>query len=228
MLVSKAVTVVVVDDHPLARAGVRRMLETAGDIEVVAEADTASAALTVIATRSVHVMILDISMPGGSGMNLLRTLRRTRPEIAVLMLSTHAEETYAIRALMSGAVGYLTKDTSIANLTAAVRKAASGARHFSAMLNERLVKQLQGGGINGHEKLSGRELDVMLRLAIGESLTSIGLAMFLSPKTISTYRSRIFEKLRIKNNAELTRYAMEEGLIPTGGPWISQPIFSSE
>lgn len=189
--------VVIVDDHPLARTGVRRMLETAGDIEVVAEAGSADDALLAIAAKNVEVVILDISMPGDSGINLLRTLKRTRPEIAVLMLSTHAEETYAIRSLMSGAVGYLTKDVSIANLVAAVRKAARGVRHFSALVNEQLVRQLQGGGISGHEKLSGREFDVMLRLAVGESITSIGCAMCLSPKTISTYRSRIFEKLHI-------------------------------
>lgn len=214
-------TVVIVDDHPLARAGVRRMLETAGDIEVVAEAGTVDDALLAVAARNVQVVILDISMPGSSGMNLLRTLKRTRPEVAVLMLSTHAEETYAIRSLMSGAVGYLTKDVSVANLVAAVRKASRGMRNFSTSVSERLVQQLQGGGINGHEKLSGREFDVMLRLAVGESITAIARAMCLSPKTISTYRSRIFEKINIHNNAELTRYAMEEGLVATSGPWIS-------
>lgn len=214
-------TVVIVDDHPLARAGVRRMLESACDIEVVAEAGTVDDALIAIAASNVQVVILDISLPGSSGMNLLRTLKRTRPDIAVLMLSTHAEETYAIRALMSGAVGYLTKDVSIANLVAAVRKAARGTRNFSTSVSELLVQQLQGGGINGHERLSGREFDVMLRLAVGESITAIAHAMCLSPKTISTYRSRIFEKINIHNNAELTRYAMEEGLVTTSGPWIS-------
>lgn len=224
-MVARALTVVVVDDHPLARTGVRRMLETAGDIDVVGEAGNIDEALDVIAASNVQVVILDISLPRSSGMNLLRMLKRIRPEIAVLMLSAHAEETYGIRALVSGAVGYLTKDVSIANLIAAVRKAANGSRHFSALLNERLVVQLQGGGISGHEKLSGREFDVMLQLAVGASLKSIGEAMFLSPKTISTYRSRIFDKLNIKNNAELTRYAMEEGLIPSNGPWISSSNF---
>lgn len=218
---TKPLTVVIVDDHPLARAGVRRMLETACDIEVLAEAGTVDDALLAVAARNVQVVILDISMPGSSGMNLLRTLKRTRPEIAVLMLSTHAEETYAIRSLMSGAVGYLTKNVSVADLVAAVRKAARGTRNFSASVSERLVQQLQGGGVIGHERLSGREFDVMLRLAVGESITSIAHAMCLSPKTISTYRSRIFEKLNINNNAELTRYAMEEGLVATTGPWIS-------
>jgi DNA-binding NarL/FixJ family response regulator len=219
--VASALTVVVVDDHPLARTGVRRMLETASDIDIVGEAADMDEALNVIAARNVQVVLLDISLPRNSGMNLLRLLKRTRPEIAVLMLSSHAEETYAIRALISGAAGYLTKDVSIDNLVCAVRKAASGARHFSAALNERLVVQLQSGGITSHEKLSSREFDVMLRLAIGESLTAIGESMFLSPKTISTYRSRILDKLNLKNNAELTRYAMEEGLIASDGPWIS-------
>jgi DNA-binding NarL/FixJ family response regulator len=218
---ASAVKVVMVDDHPIVRTGLRHLLDTAGDIEVVAEAGTVQEALDVIATRNVHVAILDISLPGNSGMYLLRVLRRIRPEIAVLMLSAHGEETYAIRALKSGAAGYLTKDAPLAHLLAAVRKAASGGRHFSASLSELLVQQLQGGGVNGYRGLSAREFDVMLRLAIGESLTSIGQTLFLSPKTISTYRSRIFEKLHINNNADLTRYAMEEGLISNHGAWIS-------
>ncbi len=216
---SKNVTVVIVDDHPLARTGVRRMLDTADDIQVVAEAGSVEEALNEIAKVNVRVVVLDISMPGASGMYLLRLLKRTRPEIAVLMLSTYAEETYAIRALKSGASGYLTKDAPIAQLVCAVRKAAAGGRHFSASFNERLVQQVQCGSVSGHHDLSLREFDVMLRLAIGESVTSIGAAMFLSPKTISTYRSRIFEKLNVHNNAELTRYAIEEGLLPTDGPW---------
>jgi DNA-binding NarL/FixJ family response regulator len=219
-MVVSPVAVVVVDDHPLARAGVRQMLETSTDIEVVAEAATTDEALLEIATRNVDVVLLDISLPGEGGLNLLSRLRRIRPEIAVLMLSSHPEETYAIRAVMNGAAGYLTKDVSIANLVAAVRKAASGARHLSAWLSERLVMQLQGESLNSQEKLSRREFDVMLRIATGESVTSISLAMFLSPKTISTYRRRILDKLKINNNAGLTRYAMEEGLIPNHGRWI--------
>ncbi|MFC0134702.1 DNA-binding response regulator [Massilia eurypsychrophila] len=219
MMAPNTVTVVIVDDHPLARTGVRRMLDTADDLHVVAEAGSVEDALVEIGKVNVQVVVLDISMPGTSGMNLLRILKRTRPEIAVLMLSTYAEETYAIRALKSGASGYLTKDAPIASLIAAVRKAALGGRHFSTSFNERLVQQVQNGAVSGHHELSLREFDVMLRLAVGESVTSIGLAMFLSPKTISTYRSRILEKLNIHNNAELTRYAIEEGLIPTDGPW---------
>jgi DNA-binding NarL/FixJ family response regulator len=217
-MVFSPVAVVIVDDHPIARAGVRMMLETADDIDVVAEASTSDQALLQIAARNIHVVILDISLPGEGGIDLLCRLRRTRPEIAVLMLSSHPEETYAIRTIMSGAAGYLTKDVSIENLVCAVRKAASGVRHFSAWLNERLVMQLQGDSLSCNERLSRREFDVMIRIASGETVTSIGLAMFLNRKTISTYRRRIFDKLNIKNNADLTRYAIEEGLIRTPRP----------
>jgi DNA-binding NarL/FixJ family response regulator len=205
--------VVVVDDHPIARGGIRLMLGTAGDIAVVGEAGTAPDAMTVIAACKVDVALVDISLPGQSGLDLLRMLRARRPEIAVLMLSTHPEETYALRALRNGAAGYLTKDISIGSLVAAVRKAASGGKYFSPALGERLVLQLHGGAIGGHEGLSKREFEVMVRLATGEAGRAIGAALSLSPKTVSTYRSRIFDKLGMHSDAELTRYAMEEGLI---------------
>lgn len=205
--------VVVVDDHAIARGGIRLMLGTAGDIGVVGEAGTAQEAMTVIAACQVDVALVDISLPGKSGLDLLRMLRARRPAIAVLMLSTHPEETYALRALKSGAAGYLTKDVAIAVLVAAVRKVAGGGKFFSAALGERLVLQLQGGGIGGHEGLSKREFEVMMRLAAGEAVGAIGASLSLSPKTVSTYRSRICDKLGMDSNAELTRYAMEEGLI---------------
>lgn len=210
---SEALRVVVVDDHAIARGGIRLMLGTAGDIGVVGEAATAQEAMTVIAAGQVDVALVDISLPGKSGLDLLRMLRARRPEIAVLMLSTHPEETYGLRAMRSGAAGYLTKDVAIAVLVAAVRKVAGGGRFFSAALGERLVLQLQGGGMGGHEGLSKREFEVMMRLAAGEAVGAIGAALSLSPKTVSTYRSRIFDKLCMDSNAELTRYAMEEGLM---------------
>lgn len=205
--------VVVVDDHAIARGGIRLMLATAGDIGVVGEAATWQEAMTVIAACQVDVALVDISLPGKSGFDLLRMLRARRPEIAVLMLSTHPEEIYALRALKIGAAGYLTKDVAIAVLVAAVRKVAGGGKFFSAALGERLVLQLQGGGIGGHEGLSKREFEVMMRLAAGEAVGAIGASLSLSPKTVSTYRSRIFDKLGMDSNAALTRYAMEEGLI---------------
>lgn len=208
-----SVKVMLVDDHAIARGGIRLMLETAGDIDVVCEAGTAAEAIDLLATCTVDVAIVDISMPGKSGLDLLRSLRAQQPWVAVLMLSTHPEETYAVRALKHGAAGYMTKDVSIATLVAAVRKVGAGGKFFTPALADRLVMQLQGGGLAGHEALSKRELEVMVRLAAGETVTTIGAALFLSPKTISTYRTRILEKLGAATNAELTRYAMEEGLI---------------
>jgi DNA-binding NarL/FixJ family response regulator len=205
--------VVVVDDHAIARGGIRLMLGTAADIAVVGEAGTAQDAMAAIGACAVDVALVDISLPGRSGIDLLRMLRARRPDIAVLMLSTHPEETYALRAVHDGAAGYLTKDVSIAVLVAAVRKVAGGGRYFSAALGERLVLQLQGGGVGGHEGLSKREFEVMVRLAAGEAVGAIGAALSLSPKTVSTYRSRIFDKLGLASNAALTRYAMEEGLL---------------
>lgn len=209
----ESLKVLVVDDHAIARNGIRLMLGTADDISVVAEASTAQEALTAIDRCAVDVAIVDISMRGDCGLALLRSLRRIRPEIAVLMLSAHAEDVYAIRALKSGAAGYLTKDVGIAELVAAVRKAALGGIYLSTALSECLALHLKGERSGVHGTLSEREFDVMRRLASGESLTAIGQTLFLSPKTISTYRSRVLEKLGVHSNAELARYALEEGII---------------
>lgn len=212
-MTTNAVRVMLVDDHAIARAGVRLMLETTGDILVVFEAGSVAEAFDGLAACSVDVVIADISMPGKSGLDFLRAAGAQHPHVAVLMLSTHSEETYAIRALKHGAAGYLTKDVSIGDLVLAVRKVAAGGKYFTRALGERLVTQLQNGAMAGHEALSKREMEVLIRLASGQTLTTIGNTLFLSPKTISTYRTRILEKLGAANNAELTRYAMEEGLI---------------
>lgn len=207
------IRVMLVDDHPIARCGIRLMLEQSGDIDVICDAGTSVQALDFFATYSLDVAIVDISMPGMSGLDLMRALRAQKPEVSILILTTHPEESYAIRALRHGAAGYLTKDVLPGVLTGAVRKVAAGRKHFSAALGERLVTQLQAGSLAGHEALSKRELEVMTRLAVGQSVGAIGASLFLSPKTISTYRARIFEKIGAQTNAELTRYAMEEGLI---------------
>lgn len=208
-----AIRIMLVDDHAIARAGVRLMIETAADIRVVAEAGSVPEALDGLAACSVDVVIADISLPGKSGLDLVRAVTLQHPQVGLLMLSTHPEQTYAIRALKHGAAGYLTKDVALGDLILAVRKVAAGGRYFTSALGERLVTQLQGGGMAGHEALSKRELEVLIRLASGESVTAVGKSLFLSPKTISTYRTRILEKLGATSSAELTKYAMEEGLI---------------
>lgn len=205
--------VLLVDDHAMARAGIRLMLESADDIRVVAEARTIEEALSAVDAYAIDVALLDISIGNECGLNLLRVLRRKQPGLAMLMLSTHAETSYGVRALKGGAVGYLTKDVGIADLVGAVRKASVGGMYISSALGERLVRQINGSSQAAHCALSEREFDVMRRLAAGETLTSIAHALFLSPKTVSTHRSRIFVKLGVRSNAELARYALEEQLI---------------
>lgn len=207
------IKVLLVDDHAIALAGVRLMLQSASDIRVVAAAQSVEQALGAADADAIDVALLDISIGDDCGLNLLQQLRRKQPAIAVLMLSAHAETHYAVRALRGGAAGYLSKDVGIAELVDAVRKASSGGVYLSLSLREKLAQPLHGQAQSAHCALSAREFDVMLRLAGGESLTSIGRALYLSPKTVSTHRSRILVKLGVRSNAELARYALEERLI---------------
>jgi DNA-binding NarL/FixJ family response regulator len=165
------------------------------------------------AERSFDVALVDIKMPGKSGLDLLKSLRADYPRMAVLVLSTYSEEIYAVRALKSGAAGYLTKDAPTATLVEAVRKAAAGGKHVSPALLEKLATLVGGGPSGDHETLSNRELEVFKLIAQGESLVKIGDTLHLSPNTVTTYRSRILEKMGMSSNAELTRYALEHGLI---------------
>lgn len=208
-----AIRILLVDDHLVARAGIRLMLGSCDDIRVVAEANCMPDALAQLATHQIDLVITDIHMPGGGGLALLRLLAETRPELPVIILSGYPESAYAIRALKQGAVAYLTKDLEPALLTAAVRKAAAGGRYFTPQFAELMMRRLQGARLDLHEELSEREFDVMKRLAEGEALISIGESLFLSPKTVSTYRTRVLEKLGMVCNAQLTRYAIEEGFI---------------
>ncbi|SFU99109.1 response regulator transcription factor [Pseudoduganella namucuonensis] len=212
-MANEPIRVLLVDDHAIARNGVRLMLGTAPDIRVDGEAGDAQEAMRRIAERSFDVALLDITMPGKSGLDLLKTLRAERPRMAVLMLSTYSEEIYAVRALRLGAAGYLTKDAPTATLVAAVRKAAAGGKHVSPALLEKLAEAIGGAGGGDHESLSNRELEVFKLIAAGESLVRIGELLHLSPNTVTTYRARILEKMGMASNADLTRYALQNGLI---------------
>lgn len=207
------IKVMLVDDHAIARNGVRLMLSSAIDISVTGEADGAQAAMQLIRNQDFDVAVVDITMPGKNGLDLLKSLRIEKPKMAVLILSTYSEEIYAVRALKLGAAGYLTKDTSSADLIAAVRKAASGGKYVGPALMEKLASMIGGGGMSTHEALSNRELEVMKLIAAGESLVKIAESLHLSPNTVTTYRTRILEKMGMASNAELTRYALENGLI---------------
>jgi DNA-binding NarL/FixJ family response regulator len=210
---NQMIKVLLVDDHAIARNGVRLMLGTADDIEVTGEAANAHDAMQMVGEGDYDVALVDITMPGKSGLELLRSLRAERPKLAVLILSTYAEDIYAVRALKLGAAGYLTKDAAAPVLVAAVRKAAAGGKHVSPAMMEKLATLIGGGGVASHEALSNRELEVFKLIAGGESLIEVGKALHLSPNTVTTYRARILEKMGMSSNAELTRYALENGII---------------
>jgi DNA-binding NarL/FixJ family response regulator len=208
------IRVLLVDDHAIARNGVRLMLGTADGIEVTGEAADAQQALECLRTCSFDVVLLDIAMPGMNGLDLLRQLHCQFPGTALLVLSTYAEEIYAVRALKQGAAGYLTKDVPTAVLVDAVRRAAAGHKYVSPSLVEKLATLISGEvSASGHEVLSNRELEVFKLIARGEPLVQIGERLHLSPNTVTSYRSRILDKMGLSSNAELTRYALEHGLI---------------
>ena len=207
-----AVQLLLVDDHPLALAGARCVLQ-AGGMEVVAEAQNSAEAMAALASHRIDVAIVDITLADESGLALLDRIRRLYPAAKVLMLSTHAEDVFAMRALRGGASGYLTKGAPAELLIGAVRTIARGGRHFSAELSEHLLRVVYGGATRHHDSLAPREFEVMMRLVNGESNGSIAEQLHLSPKTISTHRMRIFQKMGVGSVAELTRLAIEEGLL---------------
>ncbi|MGF6267270.1 DNA-binding NarL/FixJ family response regulator [Paraburkholderia youngii] len=209
----ECIRVLLVDDHTVVRNGVRLMLSSATDIEVTGEAANAAEAMHALDNQHYDVALVDIALPGKNGLDLLKTLRVQRPKLAVLILSTYSEDIYAMRALKLGAAGYLTKDSSAAMLVEAVRKASNGTKYVSPTLAQKFATMLGGKTGSTHEALSNRELEVLKLLARGKSLVEIGERLHLSPKTVTTYRARILEKMGLGNNAELTRYALENGLL---------------
>lgn len=208
-----AIRVLLVDDHEVVRNGVRLMLGTADDVVVAGEAGSAEEALAQAHAGDFDVALVDIALPDRSGLDLLRTLRAEKPRLRVLMLSMYAEDVYALRAIKHGAAGYLTKSSTAASLVAAVRKAAAGGKVISPQLVEQFAQLIGGDAGSSHEHLSNRELEVLKRIAEGYSLVDVARALHLSPSTVTTYRARILEKTNLKSNAELTRYALEHGLL---------------
>jgi DNA-binding NarL/FixJ family response regulator len=209
-----AIRVLLVDDHAVVRDGMRLMLSSAPDIGVAGEAETAQEALRITGEQDFDVVLVDINLPDKSGLDLLKSLREERPKLAVLVLSMYSEEIYAVRALKHGAAGYLTKSCTAAMAVAAVRKAAAGGKYVSAAMADKLAGMIGGGAATGsHDLLSDRELEVLRLVATGESLVRIAEALHLSLSTVTTYRARILEKMGMKSNAELTRYAFENDLL---------------
>ena len=210
---AEIIRVLLVDDHAIARNGVSLMLGTAADICVGAQATSYDDAIERITSEEFDVALIDIALPGKSGLQLLQTLRLARPRMGLMILSHYSEAIYGLRALSLGASGYLTKDVSADVLVQAVRKVASGGKYVSPAMSERLAMVVAQGPVGAHENLSERELQVFQRIAAGQSLVQIGAALQLCPNTVTSYRARILKKMKMACNAELTRYALELGML---------------
>ncbi|HJW25661.1 MAG TPA: response regulator transcription factor [Rhodocyclaceae bacterium] len=204
----------IVDDHGIVRAGFREMLAEEIEINIVFEASSGEEALQRLREIDCDVLLLDLSLPGQSGVDVLRAVRQRHPGIKVLMLSGFPEERYALAMIRHGADGYLSKECEREELIRAIRTVASGRRYVSARTAELLAGECAGDIVlPTHAQLSERELEVFLQLAQGASVSDIAAALNLSVKTVSTYRSRLLEKLSLSSNAELAAYAIRNGLI---------------
>ena len=208
------IRILLVDDHAVVRRGVRDILTEALGKVAFGEASKPSEAIDKLQAEDWDVVVLDISLPGRGGLDALREIKRLRPALPVLVLSMHAEDHYALRALRAGAAGYVNKESAAEDLSGAVRKVLAGGTHVSVRLAETLAKILRVDASRpAHDRLSDRELEVLRGLAGGKTVKQIGVDLALSEKTVSTYRTRLLEKMQMHTNAELIQYALREGLV---------------
>ncbi|BCQ28985.1 response regulator transcription factor (plasmid) [Caballeronia sp. NK8] len=205
--------VLIADDHAMVRDGLRHILANASGFEVAGEACDAASTLALVRSTPAQVLVLDLSMPGRSGLDLVKQIKDEKPAIRILVLTMHAEQQYAARAFKGGASGYLTKESASAELLAAVTKVAGGGVYVSVAMAERFAQSLtEPADALPHQRLSDREFDVFRRLCAGESINQIGEALSVSAKTISTYKARILEKMQMPHEAALVRYAVRHRL----------------
>jgi two-component system, NarL family, invasion response regulator UvrY len=206
--------VLIVDDHPIFRAGLRQTLGETTDLLVTGEAGDADETLAQLPGASFDLIVLDLSLPGRSGLDLLRDLRQLAPAVPVLVLDTHESDEHVVRALRAGASGYLTKDRATTELVRALRLVLRGETYVSRRVVERLVNELrQDPERPPHEALSERELEVLRLLASGKAVKEVAATLSLSKSSVSTYRDRVLNKLGLRGNADLIRYAVEHGLL---------------
>ena len=204
----------IVDDHSIVREGLKRILNESDDINVIAEAGNGEDAIRLIQNQKFDMIILDISMPGKSGLELLQDIKSINPGQHVLILSMHSEKIYAKRTLLAGASGYMTKESASEDLVDAIYKIQSGGKYISPSLAEILVDAIgHNANIATHEQLSNREYQVFEMISIGKKIFEIANDLNLSSKTVSTYRTRILEKMNLYSNTELTQYAIANKLI---------------
>ena len=208
------IRIAIVDDHPVVRAGLKQFLGDQMDMTVIAEAANGREALNVVRAGGIDVMLMDISMPDQSGVDALIAIKARAPDLPVLMLSIFAEAHYATTLLKQGASGYLNKDCDPQELVSAIRTVALGRKYISPSVAQLMAEVLvSGADVALHENLSDRELQVFLRLAQGQTVGDLALAMSLSVKTVSTYRTRVMEKMNLSSNSDLTYYALKNGLM---------------
>ena len=208
------IRILIADDHAIVREGLANVLSSKGDIQVVAQASSGAEALRRMRDTAVDVVLLDMTMPGLNGIETLKQIKAERPDLPVLMLSMHTEEQYAVRCVKAGAAGYLTKACEKNVLLEAVRCAAAGKQYLTPTVGDCLLQEVQqpGHGKEIHQMLSDREFDVFRQIAQGVPLADIAKGMNLSPKTVSTYRTRILEKMGLSSTAEIMHYAFDRGL----------------
>lgn len=211
---TKKIRVLIADDHAIIRQGLKQILSDTDDLEVTGEADGGIPALKMIREHEYDVVLMDVSMPDRNGIDSLKLIKKEYPRLPVLMLSMHPEEQYAIRALRAGAAGYLSKQGAPEQLVTAIRQVASGKKYVSAAVAEELANAVnEDFDKPAHEKLSDREYQTLCMISSGKTLTQIAEQLNLSVKTVSVYRARLLEKMKLHNNAELTHYGLKHGLV---------------
>ena len=208
------IRVLLADDHPIVRAGLKEILAGTGDITVAGEATNGQEVMARVRGHDYDVAVLDLSMPGRSGIELIKQVKDEKPKLRILVLTMHSEEQYAVRALKAGASGYLTKDSAAEQLVAAIRRIAAGGAYVSPETAERLaLGAAPGAEVAPHTLLSDREFQVLQLIAGGQSVGEIARRLSLSVKTVSTHKTRILQKMGLANQAELIRYALEHKLL---------------
>lgn len=208
------IRLLLIDDHTIFREGLKRLLAEQEGFDVVAEAGDASDALRRVRQEEFDVALLDVNMPGRSGLEMLPSFRAERPALPIVVLSMYPAEQYALRAFQAGAAGYVTKDMDARELIDSIRKVARGGRYMTAAVVDQLLESRErASDVAAHKLLSSREYEIMLLIVRGIRLTEIGNQMFLSVKTVSTYRSRILKKIGVASNTELARYALQHRMI---------------
>ncbi|WP_158902458.1 response regulator transcription factor [Burkholderia sp. L27(2015)] len=211
------IRVLIADDHALVRDGLRYLLTKAGQFEIAGDAADGPSIIALARVQSADVLILDLSMPGRNGLDIIKQLRDEHPHLKILVLTMHAEQQYAKRAFAAGASGYMTKEAAREELVAAVARIAGGGIYVSVPMAERLARDLSSPvAAQPHERLSDREFDVLRRLVEGHSVNNIALQLSISAKTVSTYKARILEKMQMQSDAMLVRYAVQHKLFDEG------------